>query len=94
MASSATTEPTAMPAVMPFSFAPVETLRMTNMIEIGAGNITHGVNHRQHDQPKRKRHAGVRNRAAGHLVDDDRAGAAKNQRKGANQLREIFFHAG
>ena len=31
MASSAITAPMAMPAVMPFSFAPVETFRMTNI---------------------------------------------------------------
>ena len=52
-----------------------------------AGNITDGVDHRQHNQPERQGHADVGDGAARHLINDNRSRPDEDQSKGTQKFR-------
>ena len=61
-------------------------------VQVRAGDIAERVDHREHDESEGERDADMRDRAAGGVVDDDRAGAREDEGEGAEKFRKEFFH--
>lgn len=53
---------------------------------MGSRNISKGVNHRQDNQPERQRHPEMRDGPVTDSINDDRARACENERKGAEEF--------
>ncbi len=55
-------------------------------VQMRAGDVAEGVDHRHHHQTECQRDADVRDRPARNVVDHDRAGAGEDEAEGAEKL--------
>ena len=55
-------------------------------VEMGAGAIAKGIDHREHDQAEGERNTRVRDRARRHLVNDDSPGSGENEEEGPEEF--------
>ena len=63
-------------------------------INVRTRDVTNRIDHRQDDEAESKRHSHVRNRATGHSIDYDRAGAGKYEAESSQEFcDQLFCHS-
>jgi hypothetical protein len=61
-------------------------------VQVRAGDIADGIDHREHHEPKHKRDAGVRDCPAGRGVHDDGRRPREDEAERAKELSRAFLH--
>ncbi len=63
-------------------------------VQVGAADVSEGLDHRQHHQPEGQGNARVADSPVGNFVNRDRPCPREYQKKGADDLRKVWWSHG